>query len=68
MKGKVKFWNDEKGWGFIGSEDGRDVFCHYTSIQMAGRRTLKEGDGVEFDVEQSEKGPRAKNVTVAKGA
>ena len=68
MKGKVKWFNDEKGFGFIGADDGRDVFCHYSAIQMSGRKTLQEGDAVEFDVETAEKGPRAKNVVVVNGA
>jgi cold shock protein len=65
MKGKVKWFNDEKGFGFIGAEDGKDVFCHYSAVQMQGRKTLKEGDRVEFEIETSEKGPRAANVVVA---
>ena len=64
MKGKVKWFNDEKGFGFIGGDDGKDVFCHYTAIQMSGRRTLREGDRVEFEIEVAEKGPRAKNVVL----
>lgn len=67
MKGKVKWFNDEKGFGFIGADDGRDIFCHYSAIQMSGRRTLQEGDRVEFEIETAEKGPRAKNVTVVAG-
>jgi len=63
VRGKCKFWNAEKGWGFL-SGDGSDVFCHYSAIQMKGRRDLKEGDHVEFDIEQSDKGLKAKNVTV----
>lgn len=64
MKGKVKWFNDEKGFGFIGSDDGNDIFCHYSAIQMPGRKTLSEGARVEFEVESSEKGPRAKNVLI----
>ena len=64
MKGKVKWFNDEKGYGFIGSDDGKDIFCHYSAIQMQGRKKLMEGDRVEFEIEASEKGPRAKNVLV----
>lgn len=67
MKGKVKWFNDEKGFGFIGSDDGTDIFCHYSAIQMAGRKTLQEGDAVEFEVETEEKGPRAKNVVIVNG-
>lgn len=61
--GKVKWWNSERGYGFLSSSEGKDVFCHYSAIQMAGRKDLAEGDAVEFDIEQSEKGPRAINVT-----
>ncbi len=62
MKGKVKWFNDEKGFGFIGSDEGKDVFCHYSAIQMPGRKTLAEGDKVEFEIETADKGPRAANV------
>lgn len=65
MKGKCKWFNDEKGYGFIKADDGRDVFCHFSSIQMAGRKTIKEGDAVEFEIDVTEKGPRAKNVQLA---
>lgn len=67
MRGRVKWFNDEKGFGFIGSDDGRDIFCHYSAIQMSGRKKLAEGDNVEFEIEPSEKGPRAKNVLVVNG-
>lgn len=67
MKGKVKWFNDEKGFGFIGSDDGRDIFCHFSAIQMAGRKTMREGDLVEFEIEVAEKGPRAKNVVILGG-
>ncbi|TPW20768.1 MAG: cold shock protein (beta-ribbon, CspA family) [Elusimicrobia bacterium] len=63
MKGKVKWFNDQKGFGFITPEDGsKDLFVHHTSIQGSGFKTLSENQAVEFDVEQSEKGPRAANV------
>jgi cold shock protein len=63
MKGKVKWFNDQKGYGFITPEDGsKDLFVHHTSIQGSGFKTLAENQAVEFDVEQSEKGPRAGNV------
>ncbi|OGR58920.1 MAG: cold-shock protein [Elusimicrobia bacterium GWA2_69_24] len=63
MKGKVKWFNDQKGFGFITPEDGsKDVFAHHTSIKAEGFRTLAENQEVEFDVEQSDKGPRAANV------
>ena len=67
MKGIVKWFNSEKGFGFIGADDGRDIFCHYSVIQMAGRKDLIEGQKVEFEVEVAEKGPRAKNVTISNG-
>lgn len=62
MKGKVKWFNDAKGYGFIAREDGPDVFVHHTAIQMEGFRTLKEGDEVEFEIAQGPKGPQAANV------
>jgi len=63
MKGKVKWFNDQKGYGFITPEDGsKDLFVHHTSIQGSGFKTLAENQAVEFEVEQSEKGPRAGNV------
>ena len=63
MKGKVKWFNDQKGFGFISPEDGsKDVFVHHTSIQSDGFRTLAENQEVEFDVVQSDKGPKAANV------
>lgn len=61
--GKVKWFNETKGYGFITSDDGTDVFVHYTSIQGNGFKTLAEGDAVNFDVEQGPKGPKAINVT-----
>lgn len=60
MKGKVKWFNMRKGYGFIESEDGKDVFVHKTSIEKG---FLNEGDEVEFEVEETERGPNAKNVT-----
>lgn len=61
--GVVKFFHTEKGYGFIAPEDGqRDVFVHYSAIQSTGFRNLNEGDRVEFDIESSDKGPRAANV------
>ena len=61
-KGKVKWFSDQKGFGFIQQEGGPDVFCHFSSIQQEGFKTLKEGQQVEFEVVESEKGPRANNV------
>ena len=62
MKGKVKWFNPEKGYGFIVSEDGKDVFVHYSSIVSEGYKTLDENEEVTFDVEEGERGPLAKNV------
>jgi CspA family cold shock protein len=61
-KGKVKWFNDQKGFGFIEQENGTDVFVHHTSIQAEGFKTLAEGEAVEFDVTQGPKGPKAENV------
>jgi len=60
--GTVKWFNDTKGFGFIAQEDGPDVFVHQSQIQSDGHRTLEEGQRVEFDVEQGQKGPQAANV------
>ena len=57
-KGKVKWFNNAKGYGFIGREDGPDVFVHYSAIQLDGYKTLKEGDEVEFDIVEGQKVPR----------
>jgi cold shock protein len=61
-KGKVKWFNAKKGYGFISTEEGKDVFVHHKEIQTEGFRTLKEGDEVEFDIAQGPKGELAKNV------
>ncbi len=63
--GKVKWFNESKGFGFITRDDGqKDCFVHYTAIQGNGFKTLREGDRVEFDVVQGQKGPAAENVTL----
>lgn len=66
MKGSVKWFNAEKGFGFIAQESGPDVFVHFTAIESQGFRTLNEGDQVEFETEPGKngKGPQAKNVRV----
>lgn len=61
-KGVIKWFNEKKGFGFITNEDGKDVFVHYTGITGDGFRTVAEGDKVEFEIENSEKGPRAVSV------
>jgi CspA family cold shock protein len=63
--GTVKWFNDEKGFGFIARETGDDVFVHFTAINMEGRRSLQEGQSVTFNVENGQKGPQASNVSVA---
>lgn len=62
MKGQVKMFNKEKGFGFIKTEEGKDVFFHYSEIQMEGYKTAEEGEKVEFDVQESDRGPRAANI------
>jgi len=61
-RGKVKWFNPEKGYGFISQDDGRDVFVHYSAIQAEGFRTLEEGQVVEFEVVEGARGPQASNV------
>ena len=65
QKGTVKWFNAEKGYGFIQSEDGTDVFVHFSAIQGEGYKTLEEGQAVEFEVVQGAKGPQAANVVKA---
>ncbi|MEW5746447.1 MAG: cold-shock protein [Nitrospirota bacterium] len=65
-KGTVKWFNDSKGFGFITSEDGQDVFVHHSEIQGNGFKSLAEGDKVSFDVEKGPKGPKAVRVTKLK--
>lgn len=60
--GKVKWFNAEKGYGFITTEDGKDVFVHFSAIQADGYKTLDEGANVEFDITESDRGPQASNV------
>ncbi len=61
-QGTVKWFNSEKGFGFISSETGSDVFAHFSEIQADGFKTLEEGQKVEFDVEEGQKGPQATNI------
>ncbi|HKZ56534.1 MAG TPA: cold shock domain-containing protein [Thermodesulfovibrionales bacterium] len=63
MNGKVKWFNESKGFGFITREDGVDVFVHYTAIQGNGFKTLSEGQSVSFEIADGPKGPKAINVT-----
>ncbi|EFB90711.1 cold-shock DNA-binding domain protein [Pyramidobacter piscolens W5455] len=62
LKGKVKWFNSTKGFGFITTEEGKDVFVHFSAIKMDGYKSLEENEEVEFDVVDGEKGPQAANV------
>ena len=64
MKGTVRWFNKRKGYGFISDEQGKDVFVHYSGINMDGYKNLEEGQAVEFELTQGEKGPQATNVVV----
>ncbi|MBF0119473.1 MAG: cold shock domain-containing protein [Desulfobacterales bacterium] len=61
-QGTVKWFNEKKGFGFIAQENGQDLFVHHSAINMQGFRTLVEGDKVSFEIEESGRGPKAKNV------
>lgn len=65
-KGTVKWFNNQKGYGFITAEDGKDVFVHFSGLNMEGFKTLEEGAAVEFDITDGAKGPQAVNVEVIK--
>lgn len=65
MQGKVKWFNKEKGYGFIEQADGGDVFVHFSAIQEEGFKTLAEGEAVEFDIVEGPRGPQAANVVKA---
>lgn len=62
MKGTVKWFNNQKGYGFISDDEGNDIFVHYSGVKMEGYKSLEEGIKVEFDVVQGTKGPQATNV------
>jgi len=63
LKGTVKWFNNAKGFGFIGRDDGPDVFVHYSALIAEGYKSLQEGDNVEFEIVEGQKGPQAANVT-----
>ena len=65
-KGTVKWFNNQKGYGFITAEDGKDVFVHFSGLNMEGFKTLEEGASVEFDITDGAKGPQTVNVEVVK--
>ena len=63
IRGTVKWFNNQKGYGFISDEEGNDVFVHYTGLNVEGFKTIEEGQAVEFEVVNGAKGPQATNVT-----
>lgn len=63
LTGVVKWFNDAKGYGFIATDEGKDIFVHYSAIVMDGRKTLREGQQVEFEITDGPKGPQAANVS-----
>ncbi len=63
-RGRVKWFSEKRGYGFISREDGDDIFVHYSAIKKEGFRTLREGDEVEFEISESDKGLQATDVTV----
>jgi len=63
-RGRVKWFSEKRGYGFISREDGDDIFVHYSAIKKEGFRTLREGDEVEFEISQGDKGLQATDVTV----
>ena len=65
-KGTVKWYNNKKGYGFITDEEGKDVFVHFSGLNMEGFKTLEENQAVEFEVSEGAKGPQATNVSVIK--
>ncbi len=67
LTGVVKWFNDAKGYGFIATDEGKDLFVHYSAIVMEGRKTLKEGQRVEFEVAEGPKGPQAAKVQTLSG-
>lgn len=66
MNGTVKWFNADKGFGFITAENGTDVFAHFSQINIDGFKTLDEGQSVTFDVAEGQKGPQAENIEIAK--